>query len=537
MPELAEVALMAHTINAYSAHTFHGYERSHVAKVGPDLPIPRCWTAFRITARSRGKELRVDLLPTAIDPAIRAQEQRERSSHASSSPSPASSKKKKAASSSPTGGRVHPPNPDIPLDGPLPLLLRMGMTGHVQAFADPSRTHKHAHLTFLSSHPSPLALCWVDQRQFGRWLVTEDWDSTRSPCPFTEYALWRAHVVDAMEKGKKALDKPLCEVLLDQSLFNGVGNYLRAEICHRAGVNPFRSAREALEGVGVDQEEGSDLLSVCRAVVEEVYQLGYRYSSPNNEGLNEEEPDEKARKKEARVSRQSFLKSALLTNHSSAAPRGASFLSPVSDLFLVIADCAQVAPVLREARQGHGEHCGWVRRTALHCPVRIPLCARSHRFTSLCALRCSAPLARDARCGMSRVGPLPPPPTAPRRRWCAVSLTALCPRLRCVRLCAQGGRRRAGPRLGRGGRRRGRPSRGRRGLWKRMRRRRRTRSSRKQTTRTTTPSRWRWRMRRHPLTRLPGPGPKGSAESASAALRTSRPSRPSPRLAERGRRR
>ena len=36
-------------------------------------------------------------------------------------------------------------------------------------------------------------------------------------------------------------------MLLDQRLFNGVGNYLRAEILDCAGVLPFESARAALE--------------------------------------------------------------------------------------------------------------------------------------------------------------------------------------------------------------------------------------------------------------------------------------------------
>ena len=194
MPELAEVALMASTINQCSSHTFHSYTRSSVAKVGPDLPIPRCWKTFRLEARSRGKELRLDLLPVTIDSAIRREEEKERrqstTTSSSSSPSSPPSKGKKRSAVAASGGRagrVHPPNPDIPLDGPLPLLFRMGMTGHFQVFADPAATHKHAHLTFLSSHPTPLAVCFVDQRQFGRWLVTEEWDASRSPCLFTEY--------------------------------------------------------------------------------------------------------------------------------------------------------------------------------------------------------------------------------------------------------------------------------------------------------------------------------------------------------------
>jgi formamidopyrimidine-DNA glycosylase len=42
--------------------------------------------------------------------------------------------------------------------------------------------------------------------------------------PLTEYVAFRRHLVDAMEKESKTLNKPLCEVLLDQAYFNGVGN-------------------------------------------------------------------------------------------------------------------------------------------------------------------------------------------------------------------------------------------------------------------------------------------------------------------------
>jgi endonuclease VIII-like 1 len=32
---------------------------------------------------------------------------------------------------------------------------------------------------------------------------------------------------------KPVFNKPICEVLLNQKYFNGIGNYLRAEICYR----------------------------------------------------------------------------------------------------------------------------------------------------------------------------------------------------------------------------------------------------------------------------------------------------------------
>lgn len=42
----------------------------------------------------------------------------------------------------------------------------------------------------------------------------------------------------------KAFDRPICEALLNQKYFNGIGNYLRAEILYRfvltllRGINP-----------------------------------------------------------------------------------------------------------------------------------------------------------------------------------------------------------------------------------------------------------------------------------------------------------
>ena len=297
---------MAVEVNRHSHHIFHTVARSAIAKLGPDLPLPRCWTTFRLEARSRGKEMRMDIWPVKIDTNTRRQEEKERQQKDDAKATAAEEvseegeeeepeeektpqRKQKRKRKQPLNGRgaaftrIHPANPTIPLDGPLPLLFRMGMTGHIQSFPSHSATHKHAHLTFLSSEPSEVSVCFVDQRQFGRWLVTDEWDRTRGPCPLTEYPLFRQHVLDSLDK--RPLEKPLCEVMLDQRWFNGIGNYLRAEICHRADVNPFASAANVLARlVGVaDREEEPDVLRLCHDVPMEVFSLGYRYGSMNNE--------------------------------------------------------------------------------------------------------------------------------------------------------------------------------------------------------------------------------------------------------------
>ena len=58
---------------------------------------------------------------------------------------------------------------------------------------------------------------------------------------------------------------------------------LRAEICHRAGANPFASASSALKGLTVEEQKGSppDLLRVAHDLIKEVIDLGDRYFSPD----------------------------------------------------------------------------------------------------------------------------------------------------------------------------------------------------------------------------------------------------------------
>ncbi|KAF1494086.1 Endonuclease 8-like 1, partial [Pygoscelis antarcticus] len=87
----------------------------------------------------------------------------------------------------------------------------------------------------------------------------------------------------------KAFDKPICEALLNQKFFNGIGNYLRAEILYRLKVPPFEKARTVLEALKEQEQarrkknpsltlskklklmrENPDLLELCHTVPMEV---------------------------------------------------------------------------------------------------------------------------------------------------------------------------------------------------------------------------------------------------------------------------
>lgn len=87
----------------------------------------------------------------------------------------------------------------------------------------------------------------------------------------------------------KAFDKPICEALLNQKYFNGIGNYLRAEILYRLKIPPFEKARTVLEALKHQEQarrkknssltlskklklkrDNPDLLELCHTVPMEV---------------------------------------------------------------------------------------------------------------------------------------------------------------------------------------------------------------------------------------------------------------------------
>lgn len=76
-----------------------------------------------------------------------------------------------------------------------------------------------------------MVLCFVDYRRFGRWEVGGTWGRDRGPDPMWEYQNFRENILTGLKSAD--FNKPICEALLNQKYFNGIGNYLRAEILYR----------------------------------------------------------------------------------------------------------------------------------------------------------------------------------------------------------------------------------------------------------------------------------------------------------------
>ncbi|NXS58304.1 NEIL1 Endonuclease, partial [Brachypteracias leptosomus] len=168
---------------------------------------------------------------------------------------------------------------------PQHLVFRFGMSGSFR-LCPAAQLPRHAHLRFLTGETPPRALCFVDVRRFGSWRLGDAWQPDRGPCVLTEYQAFRENVLKNLDD--RAFDKPICEALLNQKFFNGIGNYLRSEILYRLKIPPFEKARTVLEALK-DQEqartknpsltlskklklkrENPDLLELCHSVPMEV---------------------------------------------------------------------------------------------------------------------------------------------------------------------------------------------------------------------------------------------------------------------------
>lgn len=212
MPELAELKLTADYINSNSGKIKHiAIEKNPVHK-GAEIDIS--FTEFTIVAESRGKELLLRLNDSNSDQFIALQ-------------------------------------------------MTMGMSGHFQV-TNTGQEPKHAHLKFYRNDGTTLN--FVDVRRFGNWKQGITWKANRGPDPTTEPREFFLNIMTNLTN--RDFKKPLYEVLMNQKYFNGIGNYLRAEIIYRANdVDPFLPA-------GMQIAKYPKILQLCEDIPNLAYQRG-----------------------------------------------------------------------------------------------------------------------------------------------------------------------------------------------------------------------------------------------------------------------
>lgn len=172
MPELPEIKRFSYIINS------NGRGKSFKA---PALALPAPFASgFRVHAIARGKELRLTMWPET--------------------------------------------NPSHKMW----LLVTHGLVGRWR-WSTKGNDNKGVQLSFPATDGSG-ELQFVDVQRMGKWtLMTEErWGKDRGADPVDEFALFKQNILD--NRSKSVFSQPIGALMLDQKYFNGVGNYLRAEV-------------------------------------------------------------------------------------------------------------------------------------------------------------------------------------------------------------------------------------------------------------------------------------------------------------------
>jgi len=179
MPEIAEVRIMSDYINHHSDgntyHTAYHVERGNIAKKFHE-------NEFQIESTSNGKELLVKM-------------------------------------------------------GDIPIYCFMGMSGNWKYVpTNECEDTKHTRLRF--DNKDGFSLLMHGGYMGPKYSVNKKFNGVkRGPDPVKEFDKFKENILSNIEL--KHFDKPICDVLLDQRYFNGVGNYVRSTVLYYLDINPF----------------------------------------------------------------------------------------------------------------------------------------------------------------------------------------------------------------------------------------------------------------------------------------------------------
>lgn len=121
----------------------------------------------------------------------------------------------------------------------LPLEVHLGMSGRLAVAGGDHKAHKHDHLLIRFEG---LTLIYNDYRQFGRAHL-HDGDDPWSELPpeVLDRRFTLALIKRLLEKRPRTSLKAL---ILDQTCFPGIGNWMADEICWRMGLHPATPTSE-----------------------------------------------------------------------------------------------------------------------------------------------------------------------------------------------------------------------------------------------------------------------------------------------------
>lgn len=154
------------------------------------------------------------------------------------------------------------------LDGSELLVWHLGMTGqfHVLPATSPPGRHEHLVIVFEDG----LSLRYRDMRRFGYagLLDAGGWQRHRWFAGLGPEPLGPGFDGAYLLERSRCRSAPVKQVLMDASVVVGIGNIYACESLFRAGVDPFKPARE------LGPEQATALVAAAKAVLAEAIAAG-----------------------------------------------------------------------------------------------------------------------------------------------------------------------------------------------------------------------------------------------------------------------
>jgi len=117
------------------------------------------------------------------------------------------------------------------------ILVNYGMSGSWKL--SETQWQKHAMISLELDNNTFLE--FIDPRRFGVFKYIKSgnfWSENRGADPVEEYGKFYTTIL--LNQDHKDFENLICEVLMNQYWFNGVGNYLRSTILEELKINPFK---------------------------------------------------------------------------------------------------------------------------------------------------------------------------------------------------------------------------------------------------------------------------------------------------------
>ena len=122
----------------------------------------------------------------------------------------------------------------------LTLWNTLGLTGWYQ-----SKEDKHNHIGFFyKKNKEEKVLYFNDIRNFGTFIIDTKENLDKKLKKFGPDILDKKDNTNVFIELARKSKKSICEILLDQKIATGSGNYLRADALYLSKINPFKKVKE-----------------------------------------------------------------------------------------------------------------------------------------------------------------------------------------------------------------------------------------------------------------------------------------------------